>query len=331
VLTDAVGFTERMRQNEPAALRLLAEHQQVFTKEFAAHQGQIIKSTGDGYLVVFGSAVDAVLACQEIQSQLQDSELRHRIGIDVGEVTLTETDAYGDVVNICSRLEGLANPGEILISRDVWSMVKSQGLNPPSYIGPRVIKGSSEPIPIHSWQYGTAPKRRKVLNIPVIVASAILCITLFVGASRFPLEALSKPDSNDVIQQIRSRRTPVASASKSEANNDEAVNADVELIMDEAYAQVLEELEAFEIAKAEAIEKLDARIVLTWLEQNPYGERERGKLEYEHWKLVDLAIQKGKQAVGAKANATEILKTLGRSSDPADQLAHKALMEEVKN
>ncbi len=98
------------------------------------HQGRIVKRTGDGLLVDFASAVEAVRCAVEIQSGMadrnraapEDSRIEFRIGINLGDVIIEGEDIYGDGVNIAARLESIAEPGAIFVSRAVRDSVRDK-------------------------------------------------------------------------------------------------------------------------------------------------------------------------------------------------------------
>ena len=100
----------------------------------AAHRGRIVKTTGDGMLVEFASAVDAARCAVEIQRGMaeqnadvpQDSRIEFRIGIHVGDIIIDDDDIFGDGVNIAARLEGIAEPGGVCISDDAHRQIRGK-------------------------------------------------------------------------------------------------------------------------------------------------------------------------------------------------------------
>src|ERR1035437_8617822 len=111
-----------MGGNEEGTLgRLKAVRKALVDPTIAAHRGRIVKTTGDGMLVEFASAVDAVRGAVEVQNGManqnasvpQDQRIEFRIGIHVGDIIIDENDIFGDGVNIAARLEGIAEPGGI--------------------------------------------------------------------------------------------------------------------------------------------------------------------------------------------------------------------------
>ena len=113
------------------------------------------------------------------------------------------------------------------------------------------------------------------------------------------------------------------------SNNSVSVGADD--LMDQAYDEAWQELEQFNLKKTEAIEKVDAKIVLEWLKTSSMGQREKGRLEIEHWNLIEVAIESGKAAAGKTARAQQIMEALNKSTDPDLEIAKKAFAEEFRN
>jgi len=132
---DVVGYSRLMGLDEAGTLsRLNALRRELIDPAIAAHSGRIVKLMGDGALVEFASAVDAVTCAMEIQRQLRDHDaggsetdpIRFRIGINVGDIIIAGDDILGDGVNIAARIEGIAEPGGISISEDAWRQVEGK-------------------------------------------------------------------------------------------------------------------------------------------------------------------------------------------------------------
>jgi adenylate cyclase len=127
---DVVGYSRLMRTDEERTLaRLKALRAELFDPQVAKHRGRIVKTTGDGALVEFSSAVDAVRCAVSVQEGLAareaeapgDAAMTLRIGINLGDIIIEDGDIYGDGVNLAARLEGLAEPGGICLSANVHS------------------------------------------------------------------------------------------------------------------------------------------------------------------------------------------------------------------
>ena len=132
---DVVGYSRLMGLDETGTLsRLNALRRELIDPMIAAHAGRIVKLMGDGALVEFASAVDAVTCAIEIQRQLREQEagsseahpIQFRIGINVGDIIIEGEDILGDGVNVAARIEGIAEPGGISISEDTWRQVQGK-------------------------------------------------------------------------------------------------------------------------------------------------------------------------------------------------------------
>jgi class 3 adenylate cyclase/DNA-binding CsgD family transcriptional regulator len=132
---DIAGYSRLMGADEEGTLAALkAIRRELGDAKIEEHRGRIVKTTGDGLLVEFASVVDAVRCAVEIQQGMvernaevpMDRRIEFRIGINLGDVILDEGDIYGDGVNIAARLEALAEPGEVCISRVVRDQVRDR-------------------------------------------------------------------------------------------------------------------------------------------------------------------------------------------------------------
>ena len=121
---DVAGYSRLMGADEVGTLEILKAHRrELIDPAIAAHKGRIVKTTGDGMLVEFASAVDAVTCAMSIQEKMAERNLGRspphivfRIGINVGDIIFQDQDIFGDGVNVAARLEGLAEPGGICVS-----------------------------------------------------------------------------------------------------------------------------------------------------------------------------------------------------------------------
>src|SRR5215212_3588493 len=124
----------------------------------AAYRGRIVKTTGDGVLVEFSSAVDAVRTAVEIQRNMaeqtttepQDQRIEFRIGIHVGDVIFDDNDIFGDGVNIAARLEGIAEPGGVCMSDDAYRQVRGKVEIACDDMGPQSLRNIAEPL--RAWR-----------------------------------------------------------------------------------------------------------------------------------------------------------------------------------
>jgi len=154
MFTDMTGFSRKMGESERLTLRLLRDHNRIIRFLVRKHHGQIIKSTGDGFLMDFDSAVEAVQCALEAQERFQrynqgkaeDEHVVVRIGINLGEVRIVDEDLFGDEVNIAARIQTLAEPGGICITRDIYDYVKSKLSFVAVNLGPKELKNITHKV-----------------------------------------------------------------------------------------------------------------------------------------------------------------------------------------
>src|SRR6266849_5647908 len=156
---DVAGSCRLIGIDEEGTLaRLKALRRTLFDPKIAEHHGRVVKNTGDGALVEFASAVDAVRCAIEIQRCTsahnadvpQDTRIELRIGIHVGDIIIEENDIFGDGVNIAARLEGIAEPGGISISDDTYRQIRGKVDIAFEDMGPQNLKNITEPM--RAWR-----------------------------------------------------------------------------------------------------------------------------------------------------------------------------------
>jgi adenylate cyclase len=147
---DIVGYSALMQADQDSTLADLRQlRSELFGPTVAGHRGKVIKSMGDGWLVEFSSAVDAVSCALQIQDRLaRHQTIKLRIGIHIGDVVHEDEDVFGDGVNIASRLEALAEPGAVAVSDAVHSAL--DGTLRPSFddVGEQSLKNIDRAVRI---------------------------------------------------------------------------------------------------------------------------------------------------------------------------------------
>ena len=152
---DVVGFSRLMEADESGTLTALkSRRKDVLDPLVAKHQGRIFKVTGDGVLVEFGSAVNALQCAVDLQqamaaangNQPNDRHIVLRIGVNLGDVMVEGSDLYGDGVNIAARLEAIAEPGGILVSGTAYDHIKSKVKVGFDDLGAQTLKNIAEPV-----------------------------------------------------------------------------------------------------------------------------------------------------------------------------------------
>jgi len=150
MFTDVVGYTSMMSKSEKNALQAIQTVRDILKPLIAKHDGKWLKEIGDGTLSSFSSAVDVVSCALEFQRSMQLENFKVRIGIHVGEVTLTENDIFGDGVNIASRIEPLAPPGGIYITDRVYDDISNKQEFKAQFVGTRSLKNVERPIKVYT-------------------------------------------------------------------------------------------------------------------------------------------------------------------------------------
>jgi adenylate cyclase len=156
---DVAGYSRLMGNDEEGTLaRLKFLRKTLIDPAIASHRGRIVKTTGDGVLVEFASAVDAARSSAEVQRRMaeqnaawpQEQRIQFRIGIHVGDIIIEDNDIFGDGVNIAARLEGIAEPGGVCISDDAHRQIRGKVDVTFDDMGEQNLKNIVEPM--RAWQ-----------------------------------------------------------------------------------------------------------------------------------------------------------------------------------
>src|SRR5512141_1145058 len=155
---DVAGYSRLMGVDEEGTLHQLKAHRkELVDPKITEHRGHIVKTTGDGMLVEFVSVVDAVRCAVDIQRGMvernvevpTDKRIEFRVGINVGDIISDDNDIYGDGVNVAARLEALAEPGGIMVSRNVYDQVRDNLSFGFEDMGEQTVKNIARPIGVH--------------------------------------------------------------------------------------------------------------------------------------------------------------------------------------
>lgn len=163
VVADIAGHSRLMEADEEDVLgRQKAHRRELIDPTLARFGGRIVKATGDGLIVVFANALDAVRACLVIQEAMRQREagvdearcILYRIGINLGDVVLEDGDIFGDAVNVAARLETLARPGGVCIADLVHQLVADRVDASFHDLGPQRVKSISRQLRVWQWTPG---------------------------------------------------------------------------------------------------------------------------------------------------------------------------------
>ncbi|MGE0044890.1 MAG: adenylate/guanylate cyclase domain-containing protein [Hyphomonadaceae bacterium] len=150
---DADGYSRVMEADEVSTVSALRAARGVFTQFIERHHGRIANTAGDGLIAEFPSVVEAVQCAVEVQRELSadaENSLRFRIGIHLGDVLVDGDDLLGEGVNLAARLQSMAAPGGILISRQVYDQVQKKLSIDFQYVGERRPKNFNESVAVYS-------------------------------------------------------------------------------------------------------------------------------------------------------------------------------------
>jgi len=173
---DVVGYSRLMGADEEGTLeRLKALRRDLVDPKIAEHHGRIVKTTGDGMLVEFGSVVDAVRCAVEVQQAMPeqntsvgaDRRIELRIGINLGDVIVEGDDLYGDGVNIAARVEALADAGGVFVSNTVYDHVRDRLPFVFEDLGEQSLKNIARPLRV--YRAGPVP----LPEMPISPATAL--------------------------------------------------------------------------------------------------------------------------------------------------------------
>ena len=189
---DVAGYSRLMGRDEERTLSdLKSLRKTLVDPAITAHRGRIVKTTGDGVLVEFASAVDAARSAVEVQRKMaqqnagvpQETRIEFRIGIHVGDIIFDDNDIFGDGVNIAARLEGIAEPGGVCISDDAHRQIRGKVDIVFDDIGPQALKNITEPMrawrcQINANASSVAPvKSLSITDKPSIVVLPFICFS----------------------------------------------------------------------------------------------------------------------------------------------------------
>jgi adenylate cyclase len=170
---DVAGYSRLMEVDEEGTHERLQAHlQQLIDPKVKEHHGRIVKNTGDGFLAEFASVLDAVRCAAEIQRAMVDREtdpradrqIKFRIGVNLGDIIADRSDIFGDGVNVAARLEALAEPGGISVSRTVRDQIRDKLSYTFEDMGEQTVKNIARPLRVY------AMKAAAVAALPPLIA-----------------------------------------------------------------------------------------------------------------------------------------------------------------
>jgi class 3 adenylate cyclase len=244
VFTDVVSFSARMGLDEVKTLGLVNRDFAEMRRLCEARGGAVLKTTGDGLLCYFASAVEAVACALDMQKHFSSlaktlppgDALQHRIGIHLGDVLVQDQDVMGDGVNIAARLQAEAEPGGICISQTVYDVVKNKIELKATYLGARDLKNIAQAVPVYSLLLeaqtleaaspAAKKSRRWLLPAAIAMVGALLVIAVMARMRKeFPpvpapiVAAAPIPSAPAPVAASASLSSPAPTLQEADANN----------------------------------------------------------------------------------------------------------------
>jgi len=202
---DVAGYSRLMADDDRATVRTLTEYREVFSERVAAHQGRIVDTAGDSVLATFDSVVEAVEAAVDVQRELAERNeqlldhrrMRFRIGVNLGDIIVREDGTvYGDGVNVAARLEGLSEPGGVMISESAHMQVEGKLGLTLADAGEHEVKNIPKPVRafrvLDEGEVAPAVLAKPLQRIAIGIGAAF--IALMIGAGVWWLFLYAPPD-----------------------------------------------------------------------------------------------------------------------------------------
>ena len=209
---DVVGYSRLMERDEAGTLSALkARRNNVLQPLIAKHHGRMAKVMGDGALIEFASAVDAVECAVQLQEAMEtanegmpeEQQIVLRIGINLGDVMVEGSDLYGDGVNIAARLEALAKPGGVLVSDTVVDHTRDKVNLGFEDLGEQILKNTAEPVRVYRVSRGAALPAWQPSSSGILPARLSIAVLPFVNMSDEPeQEYFSDGITEDIITDL---------------------------------------------------------------------------------------------------------------------------------
>ena len=159
IVGDIASYSRLMQADEEGThVRVKRIERDLIQPSIIEHHGTLVKTTGDGFIAIFDSPVEAVRCSIVIQQNLvgrnaslpKESRIEYRIGVNLGDVIVESDDVYGDGVNIASRIEGIAEPGQVYISGAIYEQIKHKVVCGYESLGDRKVKNITDPVRVYA-------------------------------------------------------------------------------------------------------------------------------------------------------------------------------------
>jgi formylglycine-generating enzyme required for sulfatase activity/class 3 adenylate cyclase len=195
IAADIAGYSRLMGADEEGTHARVTRHRrELIDPTIAEHHGRVVKNTGDGFIAMFDSPVEAVRCAIVIQQSVmgrnaalpEQQRILYRIGVNLGDVIVEPEDIYGDGVNIAARLEGIAEPGAVYISGGVYEQIKNKLVCGYKPLGDKRVKNITDPVSVYRvLPDPAAVKAARQVRWLASALAIVLVLALGVGAGAF--------------------------------------------------------------------------------------------------------------------------------------------------
>ncbi|WP_441234534.1 SUMF1/EgtB/PvdO family nonheme iron enzyme [Bradyrhizobium sp. 930_D9_N1_4] len=234
VAGDIVGYSRLMQIDEEGThVRVKRLERELIEPSIVEHHGKLVKTTGDGFLAIFDSPVEAVRCGIVIQQSMVGRNaslpkhhwIEYRIGVNLGDVIIEADDVYGDGVNIATRIEGIADPGQVYISGGIYEQIKHKLVCGYESLGDRKVKNITDPVRVYrvlpdATSFNRIRKRRESVLL------ILLSLTLLIIAGGVLWYLLVEPRSQ-MAHQAAAPASPLAESPRPPSSESSAARQDV--------------------------------------------------------------------------------------------------------
>jgi TolB-like protein/class 3 adenylate cyclase len=322
---DIAGYSRLMGVDEVGTLAALkALRREIFDPTIAEHNGRIVKTTGDGMLVEFASAVDAVTCAVAVQGKMAECddstkhEIAFRIGINVGDIIIDSEDIFGDGVNVAARVENECEPGGVCLSDDTYRQIRSKLPFDFDDLGERSLKNIDRPIRLYAVrQSGVAAQTSlgvaTAMPLPLPEKPSIAVLP-FQNMSGDPeQEYFADGVVEDIITAL-SRFKSLFVIARNSSFAYKGKSPDIRQVGRELGVRYV--LEG-SVRKAGGRLRITAQLIDTASGTHTWADRFDGVLE-DVFELQDEVTQKVVGAIAPRVEQAEIARALRRPSDSTD-------------
>ncbi|MHC2625744.1 formylglycine-generating enzyme required for sulfatase activity/class 3 adenylate cyclase [Bradyrhizobium huanghuaihaiense] len=236
IVGDIASYSRIMQADEEGThVRVKRIERDIIQPSIVEHHGTLVKTTGDGFIAIFDSPVEAVRCSIVIQQNLlgrnaplpKHSRLEYRIGVNLGDVIVEPDDIYGDGVNIATRIEGIAEPGQVYISGAIYEQIKHKVVCGYESLGDRKVKNITDPVRVYrvlpdADAVGRTRGRREsillflLIMALLVIAGYVLWYVLVQHRSQVGQQAaappIAAPSASPVPQSVPSLPSPAVPA-----------------------------------------------------------------------------------------------------------------------